>query len=747
MQFEDIEMLDIPESDPPATHSLPAADSHPPADSPPALQAPPAAEKSYPLLQEWLSGEKDLRFQFSAAAYEASLGLTELDPQVGYINRLYKIVEEMKSEGDSAALDPAAGGPFGVINRLRDNVGAARLPKHALQAFRAILSAYSHYYESVVDTLGEADARDLTALGAMLDCLHANTFYASEQTRPELILKWINSYDPKPENDFIDAVMYNTPTPWKHPQFWTLYMGTLLSRGMFEKAASSIAASKYHELQHICPSLHEIIEDLEALVGAYAGMALKGEFVQWKLNVCEFRDNFGPMRADISDMVHVTVALQIHDLLRLMSGMPKTAALFVLTWSEMYASLALFQVRDDDSVYADYFRIAVAEKGYNVAEPVEEAFRDILLGNYLRVILAIDRCDSPTAAYVSKLFDDCGFFLPFYRDLATTPGASSVPGTAEASAWPEPAESPDSLRHVSDYLLVRHAYTCLEVHELVPVGIGLLVRPIVAGMEAQARDVVAQFLPHYSYATNDDLEWALTICAKLALPEVGKRLFKKQGMRSLENGHLFEALNMLVKSYDHTSCTQDDCDAMAEIHSIVWDSLFADTLLNSIPVPDELITNVVTGQVAADFPVHPIIRQSLLPYAVLCEYLATVADTSAFARSLTALFHLIRFKYMPEKFVPLLLAQFLPFFLTRHFDLPQLIIITELIDNFEGHELAHEDDGLYEYAVENVPTEAPWDWRVEVLKQGGVLPKTVKALVKDLRNKIARSIGEVYINT
>lgn len=696
------------------------------------------AQKEYPSLQDWLQLHAELKFQFDVDEYKSSSKHTDefAHAHANYVTSLYKVVEDL-AKNNVSALDTEPEEPIGVVSSSKDigmNSDTAYKEAKINEAFSKVLDGYTHFFEQTREQLEDEDANAYLDLMLLLECIQANHFALSLRQKPELILQWINKFDPKPENEFIDAVMYNTPRPYLHPQFWNTYLGDLLTRGMFEQAVSSLRASKMEELADTCPELHALAEDFLTLVSSYTSMALKGQFAVWKATVCEFRDNFKNLKANITSHEHTTIATQIHDLVSAISGLPKTIGIFVDTWYEMYGALSLFQVRDDEAVYSEYYDLSVAEKGIDSSSDLEAAFCDVLLNNYLRVILAIDKYDPATAAYVSKLFELKGFLASYYDDVATQALRDNGVVTR---------------RLVSDYLLTRHAFECLEVHALVPVGVGLFLTPVISASSettATGRDAISQFLSHYQCFTNDDMEWALTICAKLNLTTAARKLYLRQGEKSLAEGHLYEALNMLVNCYDDTSSSEETATAMLKVHHVVWDLIFQDALLNSLPVPDELLENIVAHNVDPGFEIHPVIQQCLSPYAVLAEYFHSAGDPEMFAKNLSRLFHLLRFKYMPKKFVPLLLAQFMPFFADDRFKLPDLIVIIELIDSFELQlkDDAEDVEELYAYAVEHTPQVAN-DWRLLLKNSGCVVPSTVKALVKQLRENIVAKIGRVYI--
>lgn len=698
------------------------------------------SQKEYPTIQEWLHGGPDLKFQFDAGEYKKTAKHRDdfASAQTAYITQLYKIVEDLSNNNVTQIDLDKVEEPVGVVSLSKDiGVNSDRQFKIAKinEAFLKIVDSFGQFHDNIRELLDDDDAENYENLQSLLDCIHANTFAVAERQKPELILNWINRFDPKPENDFIDAVMYDTPKPYLHPLFWTVYLGTLVTRGMFSQAVTSVNNSKFEELEESCPELFNIIADLVTVLDSYTSMALKGQFAEWKYTVCGYRDNFKLQKALITDNTHLAIASQIHSLLCVISGLPKTIGSFVDTWYEMYGALSLFQVRDVSSVYGDYYLLAVAEKGTNVSSELEQSFCDLLTQKYLRVILAIDNYDTPTAAYVSKLFELKGLLTSYYDDVAAQSLRES--GTLFH-------------RLISDYLLTRHAYECFEVHLLVPVGVGLLLNPVITPTKdflPRNRHVMSEFLPHYECFTNDDLEWALTVCAKLNLTETVKTLYLKQGEKSLKEGHIFEALNMLVNCYDDVPTSTGTSEAMKKVHYVAWELLFQDCLLNSAPVPDELIHNVINNQTDSAFEINPVIRQCLAPYAILAEYFSNLGVDKSFSKNISRLFHLLRFRYLPRKFVPLLLAQFLPFFKGNKFKLPDLIVIIELIDSFElSSKENHEDvEELYEYAVENIPAETPLDWRSALKAQGAPVPATVKQLLLEIREQIVAKIGQVYI--
>lgn len=748
MNYDDIEMLEIPEDDistSSETETISESSSsksttHKKFDR--SLLSP---NKSYISLQEWLNSEQKLDFKFDSAQYKKSLATkdTYTDSYISYVNGLYKVIESLTDNSITRVNLEYKEELIGIIS------GKGELETE--QKYRKIDEAFLKIIENLTQFLdqieSESDQEQLQLLLSILDCLKANYFYSDIRNKPEQISTWVNRYEPKPESDLVQEIMAENPTPYIHPHFWNKLMVQLVTRGLLNEATEAIKHSKYEELSETCPELYSVIEDFQQLLSSYTSFALKGQFPQWKLTACEFRDMFPKFKANISESNHEIILNQIYDLACIITGLPKTIASHCDTWYEVYSALSFFQIRDNNELYPEFYKLSIDEKppprleeADELYEIAEQCFVDIMEENFLKVLKSLHDFEPITAAVVSKFLELKGFLNNYYLYSTDAKDLDQILNK----------------RTVSEYFLTKQAFECLNIHDLVPVGMGILLNEDVSTSKESAhhnKAVIASFLPKFHCKTNDDLEWGLTICAKLELISTARELYYVYGLKSLDDGFIFEALNMFVNCYDPTTISTDNKnEGMKQVHRIVWDLIFQDSLINNRPVNDELINNIVSNQVDENFDIHPVIRQCLSPYAVLKSFFESLHRPNNDVMSkLSKVIHLLRFSHLPKKFYPLLLSQFLPFLIDAkcEFQLPDLIVIIELIDTYEVQSNTidlTEGEQLYKYSINHIESDSrDYDWRKIVKSSFVEVPSTIDILIKKLRNEIVSKIGQVYI--
>ncbi|ODV79525.1 uncharacterized protein CANTADRAFT_52133 [Suhomyces tanzawaensis NRRL Y-17324] len=774
-KFDDIDMLEIPDDEVSSsleTEAISESSSSSRARSKGQSAGPEDLFNSHKLyipLQDWLSSDSsaEIEFQFDPIKYDNSLELTDSYSRayVKYTNAMYKVIEGLtKQKVTRIELEQPQQEPIGVITSAGDTGASTKAESIINLALDSIIHHLNSLLEDITDTKPEIHAQ-LQNLAIILECLKANWFYGEANRKPELLVRWINMYDYKPDDEIITSIMIETPKPYLHPLFWLKLMSQLLTRGLFEQADEVLKGSRYQELIEDIQKaegqieIHSIISDFHELISNYTNFSLKGQFEKWKLKACEFRDGLSKRSAGITSAEHVTIARQIHDLACVITGLPKTISNFCEDWYELYVALALFQVRDDKVLYEEYFKLAIDEKPpayydeeveeLDENELVEACFVNIIEENFLKVLRYLYELDPITSACVAKLLELKGLLKNYYNVNTDVNNFQAILDK----------------RTISEYFLTVQAYECLNVHDLVPIGIGLLLNEDISTSKSShltAKKVIESFLPKFHCKTNDDLEWVLTICAKLNLIPLSKQLYYNYGIKSLEEGLIYESLDLFVKSYDGDSFNGFN-EGIKKIHYIVWDLIFQDSVVNNRPSNDELINNIVGGEIDDSFEVDPVIRQCLAPYAVLYKFFTSLAEsrsslsrlsvdgTSASMNQLSSLIHLLRFNHLPKKFYPLLLSQILPFLTSQDekFHLPDLIMIIELIDSYElqtTKDEIKEGDALYKYSINHIEEETTsYDWRKKVTTNGKKIPETTDELVKVLRNEIISKIGQVYI--
>ncbi|EGW31625.1 uncharacterized protein SPAPADRAFT_67664 [Spathaspora passalidarum NRRL Y-27907] len=731
--FQDIEMLEIPEDEDISVSSDTEgiSGSNTPDES--NLTTMFKSNKEYIELSQWLKTDEELQFQFDSNQYDHSLKPTsEFEfAFIEYTKSLYKLVDKLTKDVAEQEKEEEEEEPIGVITAERSIYKLVNSPGLKIdEAFQEIVEQLKQLIQVTGESRSE-EASKLQHFLFILQCLGANYFYFDIKRKPELVLEWVNTFHPKPDLELTETIMISNPEPYSHPQFWNVYMAQLITRGLFTQATQAIEHSQYDQLEESCPELYSIISDLDTLLADYSSFALKGQFPQWKLLACEFRDSLANVKID--DAKYGIILTQIYDLASIISGLPKTISQYCDTWYEVYLALALYKVRDDDDLFPEYFQQAINEKvppqytNSSLEDISDGCYLDILERNFLKMLKTMHELEPTTTAYIAQLLELKGLLQGYYN----------IPQTIRLTN-----------KTISEYFLVRHAYESLNIHDLVPVGLGILLNnSICRSSYSHNRDVIGDFLPEYQCRTNDDLEWALTICAQLNLITAAKRLYYNYGLKSLDEGYIYESLNNFVHCYDSTG-GEIHQEAMEKVHFIIWDLIFLDSITNNRPFQDELINNLVTKSVATTVDMHPVIRQCLAPYAVLKAFFDSLEDDSIkFSVKLSKLLHLLRFNYMPKKFMPLLLSQFLPF-LTRpssEFLLPDLVVMVEVIDNFENEtneeELKDAAD-LYVYCINHFEEESTsYDWR-RIVKD---VPSDVSSLTKTLRNQIAARIAKVYV--
>ncbi|KAI5952843.1 NUP85 [Candida jiufengensis] len=777
-RFEDIEMLEVPddddeqegnystssetegilsdssdstkdEIDASASQSQDQKDANMSSNSNITISAFFTGKNDYPDLSQWLNSKQLLHYQYDQKRYLSSVNKeSEIDQNyISYLNNNYKVVEQLITNIQSIEDEDQFTQPIGLITN--SNTTAEKTKINCInQSFHSILENLRNLNRQDKSIVSDDKNQFLLMI---LSCLQSSEFYTDMKGIPELIIEWVNMFDPEPSVELIDEIMINHPSSYTHPSFWNTLVSKMVCRGLFQQVDETLEHSNYYELEEKNITLFEVINDLRQLLADYSTFALKGQFPQWKLSACEFRDSIAFSKQQIGDdedsSNYQIMLSQIYDIACIMTGFSKTITNYCDSWYEVYLAFSLYQIRDNKEIYQDFFQKAITEKpptpqiltegqDKNYDDLTESCFINILEKKYVKVLETLFTFDPATTAYISLLLEFKGVLNNYYFDHINV--SDNITDLFNKKT-------------ISEYFLLRHAYDCLNIQSLVPIGIGLLSNEILntstKKMERN-KSTIAQFLPHYKLQSNDDLEWALTICADLALVSTARNIYYQAGIQALEDGYLYDALNDFVNCYDPEKVSGNyHKEGIQKIHYIIWDIIFTDCLVNNKPIQDELINDIVDQKMEVN--IHPIIQQCISPYAVLKEFYNSLANNESTNEMLnfSRVIHLLKFEYLPKKFKPLLLSQLLLFLNdVSPLKLPDLITIIEMIDNYENESTQEEkDEGeqIYAYSTTNIDESNldAYDWR-KVVEE---LPKDVESLLKFLRNKVTVKISKAFI--
>ncbi|CAH6720795.1 nucleoporin Nup85p [[Candida] jaroonii] len=650
-------------------------------------------------LKEWLNSSKSIHFRFNPEIYEESLEVNVFDEKYNdFCSKNYKLLQQL-SEIEQEDI--------GVIYENRDDQ-IDGLFQNLIENVEGFVKELEDIEELDFERI-ESYAKILT----ILHCLNGKNFSTSKAGE---INKWINKSDPQPTNELIEDIMI-IETPYKHPFFWNKLINKLIIRGLVNQTIKIMENCGFQDLEGT--NIFKIIEDFIEILKNYNKMSIQN-FYQWKLIVCKFRDSI-PLFKDDIEVEHLKILNEISNLLYILSGSNKSIINSCDNWYEIIGALSSYKSDTIDSELIDeFYQIAIDERPPAIDE--DKTFIDIWENNYLKVLNRVDELDSGLSSILSKFFDLKGFLKPYY-DLQTLQDLGDLKDFEE--------------RRISHFLLIKFSLSCLNNHHLAPIGVGIITNSNLIN-NFKFEPILAEFLVNYNCQTNDDLEWCLTVCIKFKLLDIANELFKKYSSKSLNDGYIFESLNMLVK-------TGNVKDNAKEINMIVWDLIFQTSLVNNKPISDELINNIVTYKFKYDL--NPIIKQFLSPYGVLFETFELLNHPETnYRKILLNLFNLLKFMHLPKKFLPLLLSQIIP--IMEYLNKNDLIDLIEIIDGFEGSldSLYSESNEIYTFSINNIDKPEPYDWRQYMETNSIPIPKDVKQLLGFLRLEISKKISKVYIS-
>lgn len=641
-----------------------------------------------------------------------------------YISSLYSIYEAL---GDERYYSVAT---IGLIKK-----NAQREQTEVLNnAMTLTIKELELYIERKQDQQdSDASIFELEECLFILNCFKA-LYFAEDYEIPQLLSNWINRADPQPNVELSESIM-NSPKPYQHPYFWK-FINQLVLRGLHQNASEAIKQSGYQELSNSDPSLFNLFTDAENLLASYPDQSTQEIFKQWKKAAATAAQN-----ASIRSSSNPDLTKSIKTLFSIISGNKSSILNSSETWYEALVGLIYYHIPSVELIN-EYFQEAINHHQPDRTVVWEVASVDIFEGNFLQVLRSLSSFNSATAAYVAALCEAKGLLRGYSLDEDENGKASS--------AFPSLDQDLFSTRNVSEFLLHSHALDCLAIESLTPVGIGLLA----LSRNPTARSVIAEYLPRYNFKTNDDIEWALTICASLKLPQIAHVIFRIAAQRSLSNGLLLEALNLFARAGE-----------IDFVKHHAW-LIFENSLIRGEPIDDIIINAAIDESIIIEnvdpetLVLSPLLRQLLSPYAILYQFWQLKKEGSL-NLALARLISLLKFPHLPPRLFGLLIAQILPFiiFITppKVLSKEDLLSVVKILDNYDeqyinkstkkSQKILKEANALYKVAIDGSRLEnKPNNYWVKQLQESEITaPTDLTFLLRHVRRNLAVEIGRSFL--
>lgn len=642
-----------------------------------------------------------------------------------YISSLYSIYEAL---GDERYYSVAT---IGLIKKNAQREQTEVLNK-AMSLTIKELEIYIERKQAQEDS--DASIFELEECLFILNCLKA-VYFAEDYEIPSFLSNWINRADPQPSLELSESVM-NSKTPYQHPFFWK-FVNQLTLRGLYQNASEAVKHSGYQELSKSDINLYNLFIDAENLLANYPSQSSPDIFKQWKKAAATASSN-----ASIRNPKNSELTKSIRTLFSILSGNKSVILEASESWYEALVGLIYYHIPSAE-LLEEYFQDALQRHQPDRTVVWEVASVDIFEGSFLQVLRSLSSFNTATAAYVSALCEAKGLLRSYSLDEDESGKLSST----FASLLDQDLFS---TRNVSEFLLHGHALDCLTIEALIPVGIGLLA----LSRNPTARSVIAEYLPKYNFKTNDDIEWALTICASLKLPQIAHVIFRIAAQRSLNNGLLLEALTLFARA--------------GEIEFIKHHSwlIFENSLIRGGPIEDVIINAVVDDTIVIEdvdpetLKLPPVLHQLLAPYAILYQFWKLKKEGSL-SLALVRLISLLKFPHLPPRLFGLLISQLSPFiiFMTppKVLTKKELLTVVKILDVFDEQFFAKKDkkslkvlkecNSLYKISIDETHLhDKPDTFWVKQLKAREIkIPTDLTILLRSVRRSIAEAIGRSFM--
>jgi nuclear pore complex protein Nup85 len=641
---------------------------------------------------------------------------TDSDLYVDFVSNLYSIYEALGDEKNYSV--PT----IGLVKR-----DAQRSQKEVLnKAFSMIIKELQSYIEDKKSAKeDESSIFELEECLNIIHCLKA-LYFSPDEEMPQLISEWVNIADPQPDLELTESIM-GFERPYKHPFFWK-FIKKLAIRGLYSHASNALRQSGFEELQTSDSSDFNLILDAISLLESYPENSTIDVFKQWRLTATKAASN-----ASIRNDSDLELSSNIRSLLNIISGNKQEILEASETWYEAILALICYDVPTNE-LLQDYFELATSHKAPNDSVIWESACLNIFEGKFLTMLRSIGSFNVTIAAYISTLCEAKGLLKNYSLGDDSNQATSIIDQDLLSN------------EKFSSRLLHSHALDCLSISKLIPVGVGILA----TSKHPLARSVIAEYLPKYDFKSNDDIEWALTVCASLKLPQISNVIYRTAAQRSLASGFLLESLTFFSKAGE-AGIVKYHCWNIFE-NSLVLGKSIDDLVINSF------IDDTIEIDKEEEIELPALVKQLLAPYAILYKFWK-YQESGDLKTAFKKLLSLLKFPYIPAKLFGVLLSLILPFL---SFNIPSRVIeskdlttLIKLLDSFEetydndepkSQKQLQSSDEFYKFYVGNcINNKANNNW-VSMFKEKEIkYPKDLRELFLDIRKKISFLIGKTFL--
>lgn len=594
--------------------------------------------------------------------------LARVDTSEEYVRYVSKLFEIYRDLGYDRMYSVPT---MGVINTAatKEHGAAVNL------AMSALVTELGIYIESIKDRRNALTRFfELEECLTILKCLQTIHFTLDtpqdgsvRETFIANLINWVNRSDGEPNEEYIEQVFVplgNDKKVFEMSYFWKLF-NQLLLRGLFDQALGCLDRSQIMEyLGSQCEVSANALRDLVALLKQYP-MDSTDSFREWKSLVLELAQTYSDLETSVSRELRD----YIEDTLFLVGGNHSKILHYSNTWYESFCAFILYYIPSLE-LSEEFLQLSLQRHPVDVTDGWEQACVDLIRGKIYSILPVLESLDVCSAAFTAALCEAKGLLERFIDDMDT-----------DRDAGYEGIEDLFSYKNgMACYMLNNFAFDLCSQGDkrLWPVAIGLITLSPISSTSAK-KMAIAELLPHYPFKTNDDIEWMLSILAKWKLPQVAKSIYVTLGNKLLYESNTIEAMANFSKAgkfewVKRYSWIMFEASVMqgAPLDDVVLNAI-VDDQENSI-IPDEILDSLVTNAM----------KQTLSPYAVLYRFYQAQSSKN-WSEALFLLLALIKFPYLPNCYLVMLMARFLyPIFLeddSRRMDESTILSIMESLEN------------------------------------------------------------------